>query len=69
MARGALGAKEFVETWARRVTIPAAIVFAILLPLRYAVGRGVELGTFERLLDKWHFGVIRLINLRPWPRC
>lgn len=51
-----------VETWARRVTIPAAIVFAILLPLRYAVGRGVELGTFERLFDKWHFGVIRLIN-------
>jgi hypothetical protein len=51
-----------VETWARRVVIPAAIVFAILLPLRYAVGRDVELGRFEPMFDKWHFGVIRLIN-------
>jgi len=32
------------------------------LPFRYAVGRGVELGAFEPMFDKWHFGVIRLIN-------
>ena len=51
-----------VEKWARRVVVPAAIVFAILLPLRYAVGRWVELGAFEPLFDKWHFGVVRLIN-------
>jgi hypothetical protein len=51
-----------VETWARRVLIPAAIVVAILLPMRYAVGRGVELGAFEPMFDKWHFGVVRLIN-------
>jgi hypothetical protein len=51
-----------VELWARRVVVPAAIVFAVLLPLRYAVGRGVELGAFEPLFDKWHFGAVRLIN-------
>jgi hypothetical protein len=51
-----------IETWARRVVIPAAIVFAVLLPLRYAVGRGVELGAFEPMFDKWHFGVVRLID-------
>src|ERR1700738_1719182 len=51
-----------VERWARRVVIPAAIVVAVLLPLRYAVGRGIELGAFEPMFDKWHFGVVRLIN-------
>jgi hypothetical protein len=51
-----------VERWARRVAIPAAIVVAVLLPLRYAVGRGIELGAFEPMFDKWHFGVVRLIN-------
>src|SRR5258707_6707954 len=51
-----------VEKWARRVVIPAAIVVAVLLPFRYEVGRGIELGAFEPLFDKWHFGVVRLIN-------
>jgi len=51
-----------VEEWSRRVIIPAAIVVAVLLPLRYAVGRGVELGALEPMFDKWHFGVVRLIN-------
>ncbi|HXN51578.1 MAG TPA: OpgC domain-containing protein [Candidatus Acidoferrum sp.] len=51
-----------VEKWARRAVVPAAIAVAVLLPLRYAVGRGIELGAFEPLFDKWHFGVLRLIN-------
>lgn len=51
-----------LERWARLTLIPAAVICAVLLPLRYAVGRGIELGAFEPLFDKWHFGVIRLIN-------
>ena len=51
-----------VEKWARHALIPAAIVAAVLLPFRYAVGRGIDLGSFEPLFDKWHFGVVRLIN-------
>src|ERR1700737_4970592 len=51
-----------VEAWAKRALIPAAMIVAILLPFRYTVGRWVELGAFEPLFDKWHFGVVRLIN-------
>src|SRR6266849_976535 len=51
-----------VANWARTAAIPATLIFAVLLPLRYAVGRGVELGAFEPLFDKWHFGVVRFIN-------
>jgi hypothetical protein len=51
-----------VEKWARHVVIPAAIVVAVLLPFRYAVGRVIDLGAFEPLFDKWHFGAVRLIN-------
>ena len=51
-----------VQKWAGRVLVPAILIFAVLLPFRYAVGRGIELGAFEPLFDKWHFGVVRLIN-------
>jgi hypothetical protein len=51
-----------VEEWAQRVVIPAAIVLAVLLPFRYAVGSVIDLGAFEPLFDKWHFGAVRLIN-------
>jgi hypothetical protein len=51
-----------VQKWAGRLLVPAILVFAVLLPFRYAVGRGIELGAFEPLFDKWHFGVVRLIN-------
>jgi hypothetical protein len=51
-----------VEQWARRVWIPAAVIAAILLALRYAVGNGIELRSFEPLFDKWHFGLVRLID-------
>ena len=51
-----------IEDWARKVWIPALVVFLTLLPLRYAVGRGLELHSFEPLFNKWHFGAVRLIN-------
>jgi len=50
------------KAWARRFTIPAAVIFPILLALRYAVGRGIELGMFEVSFDKWHLGVVRLVD-------
>jgi hypothetical protein len=52
-----------VEDWARRLLGPAAVLAGVLLALRYAVGRGVELGAFEISFDKWHLGAIRLIDL------
>lgn len=51
-----------IEEWARKAWIPAAIIFLTLLPLRYAVGRGLELHSFEPLFNKWHFGAVRLMN-------
>ncbi len=51
-----------VEDWSRRILIPALVIVPVLLVLRYAVGRGVELGRFEVSFDKWHLGVVRLID-------
>jgi len=51
-----------MEEWARRYAVSAAVIAAFLLPFRYAVGRWIELGAFEPLFDKWHFGAVRLIN-------
>ena len=51
-----------VQDWARRILVPAAVIAPALLVMRYAVGNGVELGRFEVCFDKWHLGVVRLIN-------
>jgi hypothetical protein len=48
--------------WAKRILIPALVIVPLLLVLRYSVGRGVELGSYEVSFDKWHLGGVRLIN-------
>jgi hypothetical protein len=57
-AKDQLPLKRFAE----RLTIPALFVVPVLLALRYAIGRGVELGSYEMYFDKWHLGVVRLID-------
>lgn len=47
---------------ARQLTIPALFVVSALLATRYAVARGLELGSYEFYFDKWHLGVVRLID-------
>jgi hypothetical protein len=47
---------------ARQLTIPALLVVSALLATRYAVGRGLELGSYELYFDKWHLGVVRLVD-------
>jgi hypothetical protein len=47
---------------ARQLTIPALFVVSALLATRYAVGRGFELGSYELYFDKWHLGVVRLVD-------
>lgn len=47
---------------ARQLTIPALFVISALLATRYAVARGLELGSYELYFDKWHLGVVRLID-------
>ena len=50
------------SVWARRWTAPAIAIAIALLMLRYAVGQGMELGSFAGVVDKWHMGAARLID-------
>lgn len=51
-----------VEKWARSMLIPAIAIVPVLFALRYSVGRDIELGIFEVSFDKWHLGIVRMIN-------
>jgi hypothetical protein len=51
-----------LESWARKLTVPALFIVPVLLVLRYTVGHGVELGSLEINFDKWHLGGVRLID-------
>lgn len=51
-----------VQAWASRVVVPAAVIAVVLMVMRHVVGRGVDLGDFEVHFDKWHLGVVRLID-------
>jgi hypothetical protein len=49
--------------WAKRMLIPAVLLAAFFLVLRYAEAAGlVELGRFGVLLNKWDFGVGRIAD-------
>jgi hypothetical protein len=50
------------ENWAGRVWIPAAVIAAAMLGLRYAQIYGLDLGRFAFLFDKWNLGVMRLFD-------
>jgi hypothetical protein len=51
-----------VESWARRLTVPVLIIAPVLLVVRYAASHGLDLGWTMFLVDKWHFGAVRIIN-------
>lgn len=52
-----------VTDWAKRLTVPAAIIGVAFLALRYAQVSGLlQLGMFEALLNKWDFGAGRIID-------
>lgn len=51
-----------VVDWARRMLVPALLIVPALFALRYSVGRGIELGIFEVSFDKWHLGIVRIVN-------
>jgi hypothetical protein len=53
-----------IESWSKRVVVPAAIVCAALFAFRYYSSlTNLNFGGLQHLLDKWHFGPIRLINV------
>lgn len=51
-----------VEKWAKRTWIPAAIVAVLFCALRYRQIFGLDLTGYAVFLDKWHFGIVRLLN-------
>ena len=52
-----------LEAWAKRMMVPAAIVAACFLVLRYAQMADIfEFGKFGVLLNKWDFGIVRMID-------
>ena len=51
-----------IIAWARRITIPAAVIVVALIGLRYSLNYGIDLGRFEPAFDKWHLGIVRPIE-------
>jgi hypothetical protein len=51
-----------VSQWARRTWIPALIVVLALFALRYLQLFGLDLGRASVLFDKWHLGLVRIVN-------
>jgi hypothetical protein len=51
-----------LEIWAKRAVIPAAVLVCAFFILRRGIAHGFELGAAEFLFDKWHLGIMRLVN-------
>ena len=51
-----------IETWARRAAIPAVVIAVLCFIIRRKLAHGLELGAFEFLFDKWHLGLMRLLD-------
>jgi hypothetical protein len=51
-----------IETWARRALAPAVVIAVLCFIMRRKLAHGLELGALEFLFDKWHLGLIRVLD-------
>jgi hypothetical protein len=52
-----------LEVWAKKLTIPAAVIAVFFLALRYVqFATDMDFGKFAPLFDKWNFGAARIID-------
>src|SRR5579863_1672074 len=51
-----------IEKWARWALVPAVVISVFCFIMRRKVIHGLELGAFEFLFDKWHLGLLRMLN-------
>lgn len=51
-----------IEKWARKIVWPAAAIAVGFFALRYAVFPNVQPAIFGVLFDKWHLGVVRIVD-------
>jgi hypothetical protein len=51
-----------IEKWARKLMWPAALIALAFFGLRYAVFPNVQPAMLGVLFDKWHLGVVRIVD-------
>jgi hypothetical protein len=51
-----------IESWAKRVVVPATLISVACFVMRRAIEHGLQLGASEFLFDKWHLGPVRLLD-------
>ncbi|HEY6129395.1 MAG TPA: OpgC domain-containing protein [Candidatus Acidoferrum sp.] len=51
-----------IVRWSKRAALPAVVIAIVFFVLRRAIAHGLELGATEFLFDKWHLGVLRLLD-------
>lgn len=51
-----------IETWARRVIVPAAVIAVGCFVIRQKTLHGLDLGMTGFLFDKWHLGLVRMLD-------
>ena len=51
-----------IEEWARRAAVPAVVISVFCFIMRRKLAHGLELGALEFLFDKWHLGLIRMLD-------
>ncbi|MGH9740553.1 MAG: OpgC domain-containing protein [Candidatus Acidiferrales bacterium] len=51
-----------IEKWARKVMWPAAVIALAFFAMRYAVFPNVQPAMLGVLFDKWHLGMVRIID-------
>ncbi len=59
-----LGLREAAYGWMGHagLRIPAAVLVPALMVLRYSLNYGVDLGRYEPAFDKWHLGIVRVVE-------
>jgi hypothetical protein len=51
-----------VEAWAKRAAAFAIPIASLCLIIRHAIDHGLEMGGSSFLIDKWHLGLLRLLD-------
>jgi hypothetical protein len=51
-----------IEAWAKRVAVFAVVIASLCFVIRHAIDHGLEMDASAFLIDKWHLGLLRLLD-------
>jgi hypothetical protein len=51
-----------IEAWAKRAAPFAIVLASLCFVIRHAIDHGLEMGASAFLIDKWHLGLLRLLD-------